>query len=383
MVKKTIALSLISLICFTALQAKEKEKIGRGWLQYEDAPQQKNEGNTKKSPERMSEKDILLSILQEQKKQTKLQEEILHVLKVTNDLPEMIKVNGKECLSNSSAECFKMPITKDAARIPVMKRWMEEPTVENAKAYYEWQSKLLNQVSDAGYSLNLASISTPPILGDVPVSVSDGTADPLKQRDDYVFNNIIKKMSKNMELDILIGKTFGFDIDRAIRIFDIYDKYKSIGIKVKFVFSNQKALDNFAYANKSAPAEIYGKRWAKIDPNDKVISPNTFKDPNIAVYITPMYVLRFNDFKKKIHINQVIGVGNSEFEDIYKSTINTLILNKVIEPKEINGINAQKENLKKMIIELDSASYINENRKKEKAQYFKNLLEKEINNNEK
>lgn len=383
MLKKILALSLVSLICSAALQAKEEEKIGRGWLQYEDAPQQKNEGNTKKIQERMSEKDILLSILQEQKKQTKLQEEILHVLKVTNDLPEMIEVNGKKCLSNSSADCFKMPITKDAARIPVMRKWIEEPTVENAKAYYKWQSKLLNQVFDAGYSLNLASIATPPILGDVPKSVSDGTADPLKQRDDYVFNNIIKKMSKDIELDILLGKTFGFDIDKAIRIFDIYDKYKSIGVKVRFVFPDQKALDNFAYSNKSAPAEIYGKRWAKIDSNDKVISPNTFKDPNISVYITPMYILRLNDFKKKIHINQVIGVGNSEFKDIYKSTVNTLILNKVIEPKEINGVNTQKENLKKMIIELDSATYINENKKKEKAQYFKNLLEKEINNNEK
>lgn len=382
MLKKIMALGLVSLICSVALQAKE-EKIGRGWLQYEDAPQQKNEKISAKPQDKISEKDILLSILQEQKKQTKLQEEILHILKVTNDLPEMIEVNGKKCLSNSSAECFKMPIIKDAARIPVMKKWIENPTIENAKAYYKWQSKFLNQSFDAGYSLNLASISTPPLLGNVPSYVSDGTDEAIKQRDNYVFNDIFKSLSNNMELDILLGKTFGYDIDRAIQIFEIYNKYKSIGIKTRFVFPDQKSLEDFAYANKSAPEEIYAKKWAEIPSNDKVVSPNSFQDPNISVYLSPMYVLRFNNFKKNIHFNQIVGVGNSDFKEIYNSSKRALILFKVLDPKELNGSKAQKENLKKMVNEINNTTFINENKKKEKAQYFKNLLEKEINNEKK
>ncbi|PAF53835.1 hypothetical protein BKH42_03645 [Helicobacter sp. 13S00482-2] len=379
MYKKIIAIGLM-VFCSQSLFAQKEEKIGRGWLQYDDPAQQKEQKDLGKN----SEKEILLAILKEQRKQTEIQMQILDILKVTNDLPEIIEVNGKKCLSNSSVDCFKMPIIKDAARIPVMKKWLEEPTIENALAYYKWQTKYLNQTFDVGYSLNLASISTPPEMSNIPsYAQTNGTKLAEDQKNEYIFNKVLKSLSKNMELDILLGKTFGYDIDKAIRIFDIYDNYKSIGVKVKFVFENEDSLNKFAYANKSAPAEIYGERWAKIDSRDKIISQNSFKDKDVSIYATPMYILRFNDLKKNIHFSQILGVGKDDFEVIFKSNIRALILFKVIKPKDINGIKTEKMNTETMIKELNGMNFINEQGKKEKAQYFKQLLEKEIKDDQK
>ncbi|PAF46324.1 hypothetical protein BKH46_08025 [Helicobacter sp. 12S02634-8] len=366
---------IILFICGSCLFA-DTNSPGRGWLQYEDEPSSSQKPiDTKK----VSEKDILLAILKEQQKQTSIQLEILKILKVTNDLPEMIEVNGKKCLSNSSVDCFKMPITKDAARIPVMKQWLENPTVENALAYYKWQSKYLNQIFDVGYSLEFASKSTAPLMGIIPTYTNTNTREAEDQREVYIWDSVIKKLSKNMEINILIGKTTGFDVDRATRIFDIYDKYKSVGVKIKFVFENQESLNTFANFNKTAPSEIYGQRWSQIPASDKVISPNSFKIKGISVYATPMYLLKYNDMAKNIHFNQILGVGKDDLEVIFKATYRALILFKAIKPTDISGVKADGVNLKYMIDELNQRTWINDPDGKERGKIFRELLEKEIN----
>lgn len=385
MIRSTIKTAFTAIVLSSMLMGVEQtsQKVGKGWLQYEDEPSKQQQDLSKASVndvEKMSEKKILIEILKEQKKQTAIQAEILHILKVTNDLPEEITVNGKKCLSNSSAECFKMPIIKDAARIPVMRQWLEKPTVENALEYYKWQSKYLNQIFDVGYSLEFASKSTPPLMGIIPSYLNTGTKEGEYQRDDYIWENIIRPLARNMEISILMGKTIGFDIDRAIRIFDIYDKFKSVGIKIRFVFPDQESLNTFANLNKTTPSEVYGKRWKEVPSSDKVISPNSFKIKNISVYATPMYLLRYNDFKNKINFNQILGIGKDDVETIFKSTYRALILFKVIKPTDISGIKAQKENLKGILRDLNERTWINDPEGKKRSDVFKEILQKEIDN---
>lgn len=126
----SISLWLALSLCTSGIGAERKDTRG-GFLNYENNKTQN-----------LTEKDILLNILAEQRKQTAIQSEILEILKITHDLPRKVVINGKECISNSSSDCFVMPIIGDAARLPVMRKWLENPTVENALEYYKWQSKI-------------------------------------------------------------------------------------------------------------------------------------------------------------------------------------------------------------------------------------------------
>lgn len=111
----------------------------------------------KKDSAKESELAIIRDILE---KQLKVQTEILAILKDEYNPEPRIIINekGEECIANSSADCFEMPITAEARRVPVIKNWMQKGDLESSAKYLQWQGKYFNEISRRAYN-NVAAIN--------------------------------------------------------------------------------------------------------------------------------------------------------------------------------------------------------------------------------
>lgn len=361
----SISLWLALSLCTSGIGAERKDTRG-GFLNYENNKTQN-----------LTEKDILLNILAEQRKQTAIQSEILEILKITHDLPRKVVINGKECISNSSSDCFVMPIIGDAARLPVMRKWLENPTVENALEYYKWQSKYLNHTFNVGYSLEFAAKNTTYPFASTPTYLSTGSDQANVQRRSYALD-VFKKHATNMEVAILLGKNFGYDVEYTYDVMKNYNTFKELGIRTRFIFENEKTLALFNdFHQKSLNPEL-NNMWKNIPKADKVISPNTFKDTKFEAHLTPMYVLRYNDIGKKQSFTQVIGIGREAQKNMLRSIQQALILFKIVDPQDFSGSHAESYQTRDLIKELKTRSYINDEEAKKNAPAFIQMLETQL-----
>ncbi|RDU73027.1 hypothetical protein CQA57_05740 [Helicobacter anseris] len=350
------------LLAFFTLYAIDNKNnvVSKGYNAYEDI-------------ETPSPSDVFQDILKELKTQTAIQKEILEILKTTTGLPKKVVINGKECIENSSADCFVMPITGDALKIPVMRKWIENPSVENALEYYKWQSKYLNHTFNAGYSLNFASMKIPnPFIGASPV-MQGGNNDSSYQQKEQL-DKIIQKNARNLTLQILLGKDT-FDIDYTVRIFDIYKDIKSLGVDVKFVFKDQKSFNLFREFHYKAPNKEYKKNFDSISQKDIIIDSEFFD--KMKVHLTPIYLLSYINENNDKNINEVIGAGREKLDTIRKKIQNFLILFNISKPSEFNDQQSSDIPIDKNIRELEEENIIEKNSEEGKrAKDFKELLEK-------
>lgn len=356
-------------------QKSQQQEYGRGWLKYDDESKQPQNQPQQINP-KATEKDLLIAILQEQRETNKMQREILEMLKVVHDLPRMVNVNGKQCLSNSSEDCFVVPIIGDGARIPVMKKWIENPTVDNALAYYKWQTKYLNHMFNVGYSLEAAAKNTTPKFAATPRSLNLATGESQEHRVKLA-KDILKKHANKMEVAILMGKNYGYDTADLANLKEVYDGIKESNIKTRFVFSSQEDLNRFTeFANTAINKDIK-MIWDSVPNTEKVISPNSFKNNKIDTYMTPMYILRYVDTQNQKSFNQVIGVGRDNPRVVHNGIVRASILFGVIKPEELNAIHAQKYQADDLIKEIDGRTFNNDPEAEKMAPAFKELIKRE------
>ena len=102
----------------------------------------------------------------------KLLQEIVMVLKQqNNEIKELKKTinpnepkmivnkNGEPCLSNSSVDCFDIPVIQEGRNVPVLYDFIKEPNENNAKAWLLYQANLFNHYIKMGYALKFAAIN--------------------------------------------------------------------------------------------------------------------------------------------------------------------------------------------------------------------------------
>lgn len=355
-------------------EGEPKKPEGEGFLMYKNKEDGKGGKKTKRTVE-----ELLADILDTEKEQLKVQKEILSLMKDQYDVPKMVKVNGKECLANSSAECFVMPITGDAKRIPVMRQWMENPTIENAIAYYKWQSKYFNQVIDSGYSLNFAGKSVDYPHSGVPTYM-EKTGD-YEEQDRFKKHvaKVIKKQSPYIEIYILMGKNSGFDVENKMSVFTIYENLRKMGIKTKFVFETKEDLAKYDEMISAVISDSFRDKWNKVPNTDKVISEATFGgSKTIEVHTTPMYIMRYSNPTIKKGYTQVLGVGKDNWRDIFDGLQRSLMLWKVVKPDEFSGSKGNEAQLNDIMGSVNRVYRDGNEKTKEKAIKYKKVLEKRI-----
>ena len=99
-------------------------------------------------------KKILLSL--------ELQRKELNDIKKTinpNEPKMIINDKGEECLSNSSVDCFDIPVIQEGRNVPVLYNFIKEPNEDTAKDWLLYQAKLFNHYMQMGYSLKFASLN--------------------------------------------------------------------------------------------------------------------------------------------------------------------------------------------------------------------------------
>jgi len=244
------------------------------------------------------------SILDENKKQTKIQENILKLLqKAIDPQPEKIIVDGKECIANSSDKCFKMPIIAEAAKIPVLKAWMENSTLENTKKFLKWEAKYFKEVFKRGDSLPLA-LSKFGAEAYPMQSLNNGYIDlfgfsPMEKAKEQ----IVKASLKDMKIVIFFGMNPDLDLVSIVLLKDLLKTYNQTTFNIVFTTKKAKALFDATLNG------IYGKKAAnEYFKNSKMII-NTSLAKKYDIFTTPSVVIKDKENIQNIY-NGKLGVSS-------------------------------------------------------------------------
>lgn len=260
-------------------------------------------------------------ILEEEQKQTKIQTKILKILQKRMDpQPKVITVNGKKCIANSSAECFQMPITAAAQRVPALAAWMKNPTMANTVNYLRWQAKYFKEIFRRADSFPLAVTQFGEKAYPLAAHRLGYTSLQGFNIKDLKMKRIIAATKKNYKYLIFLGLNSDLDITSALNIKSLIEKYKDLNFTL--VFKNQSSKNLF---NQTLNAIYTKKALAVFDKTKSVINPKAFD--KYQIFTTPS-VVAVNMKKKKA---QTICNGKVQIGYFEEQMYNYLEYNKEID----------------------------------------------------
>jgi len=281
----------------------------KGFAFYEDLKHQKALKKNKKKEECCKELlKVSKEILKENKIQTKIQTKILKLLESQFDpKPKKIIVNGKECIENSSAECFKMPLTPEAKKYPALAMWMQNPSMQNTVNFLQWEAKYFKEIYKRGNSLPMATTQ----FGDKAYPLPNktiGYTDILGFGEkSQQIKNFMEQVNKEYSYLIFFGLNKDLDTVSVYEIYQLLKKYPKLDMS--FVFLNKESKELFEQALKV----LFSPNMIKqINKNQIVVSKKTFKTYNI--YTTPA-IVAVNKKEKEANTLTIGRIQVSYFEE--------------------------------------------------------------------
>lgn len=272
---------------------------------------------------------LLEEILKVEKKQLTTQERILKILQDQFDpQPKKIVVNGKECIENSSAECFNMPLLHpDAKKVPVLKEYVSNPTVENAKKYLQWHAKFLQNAFRGGEAINMAmnkygASAFPMNYDKFDYDTPGAYSSVLKKKNN---KRILNSLNKRIEFYFFLGK----NADADAYALDNYAKFmKEVpDMKYHLVFYTKGAKDVFgALASRLSNVKKFEKGAITSTINKKLFTEHN-------VYATPMINMK----NMKSGQMRPILVGRNSANGIIENAMDVLVFDKVIKSDHSPG----------------------------------------------
>ncbi|WP_456469991.1 hypothetical protein [Caminibacter sp.] len=304
MKKKSLILLLpLALMAADLNNSSAAKKPEQGW-RFGDNPVSKTKGLKE---DKRTIKQILAEMLKVQKKQLKTQKKILAILEEQfNPKPKVITLpNGKKCIANSSAECFQMPLTPVAKRIPVLKNWLLKRDEKSAAEYIKWQSKYLQEISKAAYAYDFAVTEYGNKVAKVDYSQPGF-------EETFGYTSVVRNKYNNMLLDKYKNKFkiylfMGMNPDLDVYSFTSIAKFINSHPKLHYVivFKNEKEKKAFLDAAKIFPAV----KKAVENKNVQIsVAGSVFKKLNI--YTTPTVSVKLNNTNtvNKIMVGRLNGV---------------------------------------------------------------------------
>lgn len=272
---------------------------------------------------------LLEEILKVEKKQLTAQEDILKILQDQFDpQPKKIVVNGKECIENSSAECFNMPLLHpDAKKVPVLREYVSNPTVENAKKYLQWHAKFLKNAFRGGEAITMAmnkyGAEAFPMNYDKFDYDTPGSYSTVLKKENN--KKILNGLNERVEFYFFLGK----NADADAYALDNYAKFtKELpDMTYHLVFYTKGAKEVFgALASRLSNIKNFEKR-----ATSSVINKKLFSEHN--VYATPMINMKNLKSKKM----SPILVGRNSANGIIENAMDVLEFEKVIKSDHSPG----------------------------------------------
>jgi len=319
-------------------QTKNKNLSGvEKGFHYGESKTNKEEENKEITLKEMFAK--LIEIEEKQEKHLKSIKEMLQT-KLDPQPKKFINKDGKECIENESADCYKYPILAEGKRQPVLAKFLQNPNVENGIEYKKWEDKHFSHVENIGYSMKYAVLNSK----QKSKTLIDSTSMLSGKYKNYLFDakiDVVANYAKNINIYILMsddGREF-MNVRKGI-IASIQSLKKS-GISPDIIFSSNEALENFKNVMKSYDSYILEQLEA-VGPN-YIVSSKTHKAINPIAY--PTYIMKYND-KKEHKFMQIFGAGNSQGSDFVNNIFEMLVLNKVIDRNVINNSVLQEYELR-------------------------------------
>jgi hypothetical protein len=327
-----------------------------GWWWYKQSHKDKK-GKTFNTKTKMSKKEKMkydqdnevVKLLKEQKKQLEEQNKKLKIVKERLEYayPNITPIysnhekTGKECLTNSSAECFVFPLQAEAQHVPVLANWLSNPSPTNSKEWLRWESKYFNHLQKISLGNRFAFLSGGPGVyqTDTTFVYNDNVAFPMSER---VRNTreakIIESVSDKVGLMIFLGgNTLMENSLNAYEKVRHYTQEPWNKVNIVVVVPSEEAKKMILSKVKNIHVKSVQKFWkdTKI-----VVSANAYKSYNIQV--TPSVVATYRTEATKDQeskaIWQNINIGTTGAATIRKAFIKFLVYNNIIKPVEMSTV---------------------------------------------
>jgi hypothetical protein len=357
-----VAISLLSSSLYAAngtpikVNTDLEYDIGKGWWWYEETykdPETNEEKKVKYSltPKEKAELDekkktneLLKEMVSEQKENKKINQAILDRLNYAfpNVTPiySTNKKTGEQCLTNSSMDCFVMPVIAEGQQIPALKEFLREPSPSNSKNWLQWQATYFNHVQKVSHGLRFAYLKHGSDAYPTATTFAKGDSLAMSQAESVQAHReakIIHSLKDKIALLNFVGKNSLYEKSNKVNR-QIHNWNKSFlkDIDKVFIFDSEKSRDIFLAEAEEEATRKGDKDILEFWKTAKVtVRPDLYK--TYQIQMTPSTVVFYEDKTKKVNINQTIVSGTLSSEAIRKQLTNFLTYNSIIDPKEYSA----------------------------------------------
>jgi len=372
-----VRLLFITLLFFANSHAKEQynsetgTQVNKVGFYFYDDPDTNTTKKIRVTPTQKMQADLTQELIKQMKRNNELQEKILKKLEYAfpRTIPEYTtnKKTGEKCRTNSSADCFVMPVTKEAQNnVPVMAEMLRNPTEKNIQKYIEWQSVYFNRNFKIGQGFSLVSKQYEREVNKMDgMSFTQMPTHSSKQNDIAFIKKsaIVKKLGKKLGLMLFVGKTRGIErefvgneylqimntqLGKMKNLTYVYASNKDkefVEAKIK-KFASQSEKQKYSKTKVAINAQLFKK--FKISATPQVVL--LYKQDNgnlvwqkIGHSIAPQAILR--NIYRFLQFNDVVKPGTINEKDNWEMT-NSLLYNRDFTKKELESIDINESKMK-------------------------------------
>lgn len=327
-----------------------------GWWWYEEKvtdPKTKAETIVKEkltTKEKMAfDKDkeqlkLLKELISEQKKNNELQAKIVDRLEYAfPDVTPRMTVNkktGEPCVTNSSMDCFIMPVIAEGQQVPALKEFIRNPSPANSKNWLQWQATYFNHVQKVSHGLRFAYLQGGDDTYPTATSFARGDSVTASQAETAAAHRqakILDSLKDSVALLVFVGKNEIFEKTNKIET-EVHNWNSSYlkNIDKVFIFDSKLNADKFLQYVKHKTDKSGDKQTAEFWKTAKIlIKPEMYKQYNVVM--TPSVVMYYEDKKTKKNISQLIVSGTLSSDYIRSQATNFLTYNGIVDEKEYSA----------------------------------------------
>ncbi|MFX4155213.1 hypothetical protein ACOL23_09715 [Aliarcobacter butzleri] len=287
----------------------------------------------------------IVILLQQQKEELR---ELKEIKKAINpNEPRMIQnEKGEMCLSNSSVDCFDIPVIQEGRNVPVLHDFIKEPNEQTAKKWLLYQAKLFNHYMNMGYSLKFAALNGDE--KDYPVNALNIYGSPKENITAELYRDKILEIldSKKSELGtmIFLGKSKRIEEHwgKDSVAMTAFRKGKFFNIALVFDSNETKKEYDEHYKN------MYDKQLVEVYSSlPKIVSNDLFN--KFKITLTPTAVAYYKTKDKEI--SSVIERGYITQLNLTHNYQHFLVYNKIVEPSEFHSAKIWNANIEEKLNE--------------------------------
>lgn len=253
-----------------------------------------------------TEKEILARMLKVEEEQLKTQKQILKVLNDQyNPKPETIMVDGKPCIANSSAKCYKWEPVLEAKKYPVIAEFYSNPTEENAAKYLQWYSKHMNHAKKAGVALTLAKYQYGDNATDFNIDKTGtiGAFGANSSGEEEHLKKMFREHMSDFYINVYLGRGLDADIFGLEGYDGLFEEFPKLTVNVVYYNNDVKTKLN------ALSKDFHQIRMLQAHTRQEAVSSDMFKQNGIYATPTSQVVLKSDGSSQILYIGKMGSLG--------------------------------------------------------------------------